>query len=142
MGGAAGLVAGGYVSVGIWTARARFQDEYLFSAADALGWEATPILVGMGTGFAVGFLDQDRLRRTVIGGVAGWFLGTGVGMTLGAAHWRPPEGRWAGGLIGSAAGILVGSAVGLVWPAGDDDGGPDTSAARAPRIPLGFTIRF
>lgn len=142
IGGFAGLAAGGYISIGIWTAKARYNDEYLFAAADALGWEASPVLAGMVTGAAVGFFDTHRLKRGVIGGSAGFLLGTGVGMTLGAAHWRLPEGRWAGGVIGGAAGVLVGSLVGLLWPEGDSATAPEESASRGPRIPIGFTLRF
>src|SRR5687768_9741050 len=78
VGGAAGLAAGGYVAIGIVTAQAR-RGRYLYSSEDALGWHATPILIGPSVGFLIGLFDQERLRRTVIGGGAGAVLGTSVG---------------------------------------------------------------
>jgi hypothetical protein len=138
VGGAAGLAAGGYVAIGIVTLQAR-RGNFLYSTADALGWQATPILVGAGTGAVIGFLDQERLRRTVIGGALGGAVGTGVGVLLGLTRWPPPEGKWAGGVIGGAAGLLVGSLVGVIWPAPDSEPTPEGTAAR---VPIGVTIRF
>lgn len=141
LGGAAGLAAGGYVSVGIWAWKAR-QGEYLYAARDALGWEATPILVGSATGFALGLSDPDRLRRTVIGGTIGGFVGTGIGLTLGNEFWQPPEGGWAGGVIGGGIGLMLGGAVGMLWSGGGDEAedGSEPSGGIFPviiSIPLG-----
>ena len=141
VGGSTGLLAGGFVSVGIWTAKARFGNDYLYDTRDALGWEATPVVAGAATGLALGLADPDRLRRAGVGAAAGLLLGTGVGMTLGVAHWELPEGRWAGGVIGGAAGLVVGTLVGALWP-DDDPSPPDASAARSPGVPVGVTLRF
>jgi hypothetical protein len=139
IGGATGLAAGGYVAIGIVTFQAR-RGRYLYSSEDALGWHATPILVGPSVGFLIGLFDQERLRRTVVGGAVGGFVSTGVGMVIGDYVWAPPEGRWAGAVIGSAAGLLAGSLIGAVWPAPDD---PEPEAPLASRsIPIGLTIRF
>lgn len=137
LGGAAGLVAGGYVAVGIWTAKAHWFDDYLYSTRDALGWEATPVLLGLGTGVGVGLADDDRLGNMLLGGSAGFLAGTGVGLLLGSLAWPYPEGRWAGAVIGGGAGILVGSIVGLAWSDDDDPAGPAAAA-----VPIGVTIRF
>jgi hypothetical protein len=142
-GGAAGFAAGGYVTLGIWTAKARWRDEYLYSPRDVLGWESLPVLVGTVAGASLGAADQDRLRRGVVGGAAGWLVGTGVGAILGAASWPPPEGRWAGAVVGGAAGVVLGSAVGLLWPADDGNGsgaGPGRTGLRG--VPLAVVIRF
>jgi len=138
VGGATGLVAGGYVSIGIVTFQAR-RGEYLYSTDDALGWHASPILVGSGVGFMIGLLDQERLRRTVIGGAAGGAAGTAVGVLLGLRFWDPPEGKWAGGVIGGAAGLLLGSIVGVLWRS--EDGGEEAPTDAA-RIPIGVRISF
>lgn len=140
IGGAAGLAAGGYVAIGIVTLQAR-RGRYLYSSEDALGWHATPILVGPSVGFLIGLFDEERLRRTVIGGAVGGFTSMGVGMVIGDYVWAPPEGRWAGAVIGSAAGLLGGSLIGAVWPAPDDSEAP-TDQAQARSIPIGLTIRF
>ena len=140
-GGAAGLAAGGYVAIGIVSLQAR-RGEYLYSTDDALGWHASPILIGSGTGFAIGLFDQERLRRTVIGGAIGGILGTGIGTLYGLHKWQPPEGKWAGGVIGGAAGILAGSLVGALWPAPDEEQDGTTGAASGTVVPIGITIRF
>src|SRR5687768_15834943 len=59
LGGATGLAAGGYVAIGIVTFQAR-RGHYLYSTEDALGWHATPILIGPSVGFLIGLFDQER----------------------------------------------------------------------------------
>jgi hypothetical protein len=139
VGGAAGFAAGGYVGIGIVTFQAR-RGHYLYSTEDALGWHAAPVLIGPAVGFLIGLFDQERLRRTVIGGAAGGVAGTAVGALLGLHFWRPPEGKWAGGVIGGAAGLLAGSLAGAVWPApSEDDGTPaDQSLAFPFRVVIPF----
>ena len=141
VGGAAGLAAGGYVAIGIVTAQAR-RGRYLYSTEDALGWHATPILVGPSVGFLIGLFDEGRLRRTIIGGAAGGVIGTAVGWLAGMAAWSPPEGKWAGGVIGGAAGLLAGSLVGAVWPAADAEGEAPAAASPPLALPLGVRIPF
>lgn len=143
LGGAAGFVGGGYVSVGIWTAKARFDDDFLYSADDALALESAPVVLGTVTGAVLGVSDRDRLERTVVGGAVGFAVGTGIGVLLGESAWDPPEGRWAGGVIGGSAGLLVGSLVGLAWSDGDEDGTGGADPAGEPAgIPVALTIRF
>jgi hypothetical protein len=137
-GGAAGLAAGGYVAIGIVTTQAR-RGRYLYSTEDALGWHATPILVGPTVGFFIGLVDQERLRRTVIGGAVGGFVGMSAGAIVGQWIWDPPEGRWAGAVIGSAAGLLTGSLIGVLWPAPEEAPVPSTDRAR---LPIGVSLRF
>lgn len=119
VGGTLGLAGGGYVAVGIVTLQAR-RGNHLYSARDALGWESSPILIGAGTGFFLGITDEDRLRRAVLGGLVAGFVGTGIGMAYGEANWAPPEGRWAGGVIGGAAGLILGVVTGALLPPGDE----------------------
>lgn len=140
VGGAGGLVAGGIVSVGIWTAEARFADDYLYAARDAVGWEAMPVLIGAVGGTVLGLEDQDRLRRTGIGAGAGLLLGVGIGAAIGSRAWPGSEGHWAGGVIGGAAGVLVGSVVGVLWSAGGGGETEGPSASRGRRIPIAVSV--
>lgn len=137
LGAAAGFVGGGLVSVGIVTARAR-ADDYIFSTADALGWNTAAIPLGTLAGLTLGLVDSDRLGRASLGGLAGAVVGTGVGILVGDRVWSPPEGRWAGGIIGGAAGIVAGSIVGILWPGDDDDPRADSTAG----VPLTVTLTF
>lgn len=139
VGGAAGLAAGGYVAIGIVTAQAR-RGNYLYASEDALGWHATPIFVGPSVGFLIGLLDPERLRRTIIGGGAAAVVGTGVGWLAGLHFWAPPEGKWAGAVIGGAAGLLAGSLAGALWPEPTDEGKASGAASRA--VPIRIFVPF
>jgi hypothetical protein len=139
VGGAAGLAAGGYVAIGIVTAQAR-RGRYLYASEDALGWHATPILVGPSVGFLMGLLDPDRLKRTIIGGSAAAAFGTGVGLLAGRHFWAPPEGKWAGAVIGGAAGLLAGSLAGALWPEPTEEGTPGAAGSRA--VPIRIVVPF
>ena len=133
IGGAIGMGAGGYVSLGIVALQAR-RGSYLYGIDDFLGWESTPVLAGTATGIVLGLWDQDRLRHTVYGSIGGAAVGTVVGAVVGRHLWPPPEGKWAGAVIGGAAGILVGSAVGALWPVA---GGEAQPVSLSIQIPLG-----
>jgi hypothetical protein len=110
-----GTGAGGYVALGITALRAR-NGHYLFVMQDAFGWQSAAVLAGGGTGIILGIWDEDRLRNTVLATTAVGIFGTGVGALVGRTLWPPPEGKWAGGVIGGAAGILIGAAVGTLMP--------------------------
>jgi hypothetical protein len=138
VGGAAGLASGGYVAIGLVSYQAR-RGHYLYSSEDALGWHATPILVGPAVGFLIGLLDQERLRRTIIGGAAAGVVGTGVGWLAGRHYWLPPEGKWAGAVIGGAAGLLAGSIVGALWPTPREG---TIAGADSPAVPFRVVIPF
>ena len=136
VGGVGGMLAGGYVTVGIWTARARAGD-YLYDTKEALGWGSIPVVLGTGAGVALGTTDRDRLERSGVGAVIGAAAGTGVGVLVGRSAWLPPEGAWAGGIIGGAAGLVIGATVGALWP--DDEAaapGRRVDPAHHPHPPL------
>lgn len=137
LGGALGLGVGGYVSIGIWSYKAQ-EGDYLFAVTDALGWEATPILAGVATGAVVGWLSQERLRRAAYIGIGSGLVGTAVGAVVGNEIWQPPQGRWAGGIIGGGAGLLLGAAIGMFWPLEDEDGAPPAGVPLQVRVPVGF----
>jgi hypothetical protein len=134
IGGALGMGAGGYVSLGIVTLEAR-RGGYIYGIDDVLGWRSIPVLAGTATGVTLGLWNQERLRHTVYGTIGGGALGTAVGALVGRHLWPPPEGKWAGAVVGGAAGILVGAAVGAAWPV--DDGGDPAPIAVSVQIPLG-----
>lgn len=137
VGGASGLVAGGYVSIGVITAEARV-GRYLHSAEDALGFRSLPVLIGGATGVVLGAVDDRRLYNAMLGSVATGAVGFGVGWIVGTQTSDDPGSPWAGAVIGSAAGIVLGGVVGMLLPDGDssESDPPDRG------IPLGFTIRF
>jgi hypothetical protein len=137
IGGVLGVGAGGFVALGITAYRAR-QGRFLFSMEDAFGWESAAVLAGGTTGIVLGIWDERRLRNTVVATAGLGLVGTGIGALVGRNVWPPPEGKWAGGVIGGGAGILAGAALGVLlppdWFGGDDstDGVPVTI-----RIPVG-----
>lgn len=115
IGGVVGTGAGGYVALSIVALRAR-RGQYLFNLADAFGWESAAVLAGGGTGVALGIWDPNRLRNTIVATAALGLVGTGVGALVGRELWPPPEGKWAGGVIGGGAGVLLGAAIGVLLP--------------------------
>lgn len=142
LGTAAGFGAGGYISIGIVTLRAR-QGKYLYYATDALGWQAAPTVVGGLTGLALGTFDPDRLERAVIYGAIGGFAGAAIGLTYGAIEWAPPEGEWAGTVIGSAAGLALGALVGMLVPAPEEEAVEGETATSRPRgMPIQIRIPY
>lgn len=138
LGGAAGLAAGGFITMGLIVAKAR-AGHYTESMRDVLGWESVPVLVGIGTGATLGALDERRLRGSVYYGVGGFALGWGIGWLVGGHVWDPPEGKWAGAAIGGAAGLAIGGIAGMIFPPG---GGGSTAPPTVARVPIGIRIRF
>lgn len=136
-GGAAGVAAGGYLSLSLAVAEAR-AGRYLTGMDEFLGWRSAPVLIGGATGAAIGFFDPPRLKRTVIYGGAGTAAGLAVGMLIGPWLWKTPEGRWAGGAIGAGIGMVIGSNYGL-WLAKDDD---ENRTSSTPVLPVMITFRF
>jgi hypothetical protein len=115
IGALAGMGAGGYVSLGVVTERAR-RGHYLFILKDAFGWDSAAVLAGGSTGIALGLWDPNRLRNTILATAGLGLVGTGIGAVIGHARWAPPEGKWAGAVIGGGAGVLVGAVVGVLLP--------------------------
>ncbi|HUH13432.1 MAG TPA: hypothetical protein VMK65_09995 [Longimicrobiales bacterium] len=140
VGAVSGLAAGGYITVAIVVARARFEDEYVFEIEDILDWESIPVIVGPAIGGVIGFFDPGRLYRSVLTGAGGMLVGAAVGLSAGHVYWDTVDGRWAGAAMGAGAGLAVGALVGLIWTPSDADGGAsDPAAAGIPltvRIPL------
>lgn len=137
VGGVIGVGAGGYVAVGVIAVRAR-RGHYLFAFKDAFGWDSAAILAGGTTGIALGLWDPRRLRNTIVSTAALGLAGTGVGALVGHRRWPPPEGKWAGAVVGGGVGVLAGAAVGVLLP--PDFLGTEESKSGLPfllRIPVG-----
>lgn len=137
IGAAAGLAGGGYITLSIVVARAQF-GHYLHDASELLGWHSTPVLVGVGTGTAVGVLYPDRLVTGAIYGASGTVLGGLAGAAIGKVVSNRPEGPWAGAAIGAGAGMAIGTLIGILIP--KKDVAPEDISASA--VPIGFRIRF
>src|SRR5947209_8922819 len=95
IGALAGMGAGGYVSLGVVTERAR-RGHYLFILKDAFGWDSAAVLAGGGTGIALGVWDPNRLRNTILSTAGLGLVGTGIGAVSGHARWAAAQGNWAG----------------------------------------------
>lgn len=137
IGAFAGLAGGGYVTLSIVVARAQF-GHYLHDASELLGWHSTPVLIGVGTGTAVGVLYPDRLVTGAIYGGGGTVLGALAGAAIGKLVSERPEGPWAGAAIGAGAGMAIGTLIGILVP--KEDVAPED--IRASAVPIGFRISF
>lgn len=134
-GGVVGLVAGGYANLAVVVLKARW-GYYPHSFRDAFGWESTPILIGGGTGVAIGLTRSDLLIPWIIGGTLGMGAGTGLGLIYGHGAWGDPESRWANAAIGAAIGMAVGSTVALIREWDDDEDPASAGSESAVRVPL------
>ncbi|HUP18691.1 MAG TPA: hypothetical protein VM778_01925 [Gemmatimonadota bacterium] len=140
IGATAGLVGGGYANVAVVVLKARV-GHYQHDFKETFGWESTPILVGGGLGFAIGFWDDDRLWPWIIGGATGLATGAGAGYLFGSYRWGDSESRWANAAIGAAIGMAVGSTAALFLAGSDDDDPATTATAASIRVPL-VRLRF
>ena len=137
VGALAGTAAGGYITLSIVVARAQF-GHYLHDYYDLFDWKSVPIIVGAGTGTAVGILQPSRLWSGLIFGAGGTALGAGLGFVIGNSVSDQPEGKWAGAAIGAGAGMAVGTIVGLLLP--QKQIVPE-EVREAAVIPIGFRVR-
>lgn len=138
-GGLIGVVAGGYGNLAIVVLKARY-GHYPHSFRDAFGWESTPILVGGGTGVAIGLLRSDLLLPWIIGGSTGLAAGAGIGYVYGRTVWGDSESRWANAAVGAAVGMALGSTVALIRGLNDADDGPGgvEPTVRVPLLQVSF----
>lgn len=138
----AGAAGGGYVTVTVVVAEARF-GRYIHDVDDVLGWRSAPFLIGSLAGGTLGFYSPERLQGAVVFGAAGLAAGGLLGLAIGSQIWEPPEGRWAGAAIGAGVGLVIGNAIGIFNPLNlftqSDEGGTAVQEAGIPivfRIPL------
>ena len=140
LGAGAGLVGGAYANVAVVVLKAR-TGHYQHSFVEAFGWESIPIAAGAGTGFAIGFWDEEHLWPGIGGGALGFGAGLGAGDLWGRLRWDDSESRWAHAAIGAAVGMAVGSTAALIASAsdsGDGHGGSEPTALRATLLRFTF----
>lgn len=116
VGGVGGLVAGSYVTTGLYVLKSRATGWMMHSPTDLVEprLEGIPLIVGPVAGALIGYRDSDRLARAGLWGVAGMAAGATVGAATGHWVWGDSGGRWSGGVIGSAAGLLAGVVYGAL----------------------------
>jgi len=115
LGGVAGTVSGGYITLSIVVARAQM-GHYLREPRDILDWKGMPVLIGGSTGAALGMWAPDRLGTGFVYGSAGAIAGATAGVLIGWAVSNRPEGKWAGGAIGAGLGMAIGTSLGVLVP--------------------------
>lgn len=138
LGGVAGTLSGGYITLSIVVARAQF-GHYLHDPKQILGWTSMPVLIGGTTGAALGMWAPDRLGTGFVYGSAGTLIGGVGGFALGASLGGGPEKRWAFGAMGAGLGMAIGSTLGVLVPnpALDPTGKSDKAV-----VPVYIKIRF
>jgi hypothetical protein len=137
LGGIAGTLSGGYITVSIVVARAQF-GHYLHEPRDILDWKGLPVLIGGTTGAALGMWAPDRLGTGFVYGSAGTLAGGTLGFMIGWAVSDRPEGKWAGGAIGAGLGMAIGSTLGVLLP----NRALDPTGKSSTAVPVVFQLRF
>ncbi|NNF26286.1 MAG: hypothetical protein HKN73_03565, partial [Gemmatimonadetes bacterium] len=124
VGGVGGLLAGAYVTTGVFVLKSRATGWVMHSVETLIepAPELLPLVAGPVAGALLGARSSGRLEAGAAWAGIGLASGAGLGALAGHLIWNSVEGRWAGGIIGSAAGLLVGSVVGA---ATHDEGGPE-----------------
>ncbi len=139
IGGVGGLLAGVHTTTGIFVLKSRATGWVMHSVEHLLepSPEAIPILVGPIAGAAIGYSSKSALAQAGLWGSAGLASGALAGAAVGHLIWKDSEGRWAGGVIGSAAGLLLGVVLGASRGAKTEELDPSTvNSAR-----VGFSFR-
>ena len=137
LGGIAGTMSGGYITLSIVVARAQM-GHYLHEPQDLLDWKSLPVLIGGGTGAALGMWAPDRLGTGVVYGSAATLAGGTLGFIIGSAVSERPEGKWAGGAIGAGLGMAIGSSLGVFLPSKRFDPTGHSNTV----VPIMYQIRF
>lgn len=137
LGAGGGFVVGTYSMMAIYVTKARF-GHFLFSLDEVLAIrpEILPVVAGPIAGAWVGAESSTALGRAVGWGSLGFVGGAAIGAGAGHLIWGTPEGRWAGGIIGSAIGLLSGVVLGGADALAEDDTGPSTTLFEF-TIPMG-----
>lgn len=137
LGGVAGTLSGGYITLSIVVARAQM-GHYLHEPHDILNWNGLPVLIGGSTGAGLGMWAPNRLGTGFVYGSAGTLAGGTVGFLIGAAVSNRPEGKWAGGAIGAGLGMAIGCTWGVLVP----NPHLDPTGKSKTVIPITYQIRF
>ena len=115
LGGIAGTLSGGYITLSIVVTRAQF-GHYLHEPRDILDWKAAPVLIGGTTGAALGMWAPERLGTGFVYGSIGTVTGGTIGFIIGWLVSERREAKWAGGAIGAGLGMAIGSTLGVLKP--------------------------
>ncbi len=137
LGAGGGFVVGTYSMLAIYVTKARF-GHFLFSFDEVLQIrpEILPLVAGPIAGAWVGVESSTALGRSVGWGSLGFLGGGAIGVGAGHLIWGTSEGRWAGGIIGSAIGLLGGVVLGAKDAFDEGEPGPTTTLFEF-TIPLG-----
>lgn len=137
-----GVLGGGVVTLGAVVARAWFQEEYLLGTDELLSLQGTPLVIGPAIGLTLTLVDPDAVLPTAAAGTGGFLIGAAAGAALGHLLLEPPEGRWAGEVMGAAVGVIAGTVAGIALTLGaeEGDGGAGAADASPVSIPVGFTL--
>jgi hypothetical protein len=141
VGAGVGFLGGGVATLSLVVGRARWESEYIGGAADLVGLNGAPVVIGTATGVAIGLWDEDRLRQAVIGGGGGMVLGIGTGWVAGTILGDRRADKWAGAVIGAGIGLAAGALVGALLPP-DGEPGDGEGAVAALRRPEGIRVGF
>ena len=113
IGSVGGLIAGTTVTLGLIVANARMERDFIHGPEDMFSLQGVPIPVGLIAGGVLGASDPARAEQVGYYTAAGMALGSGLGAIIGEAMTDDdPSGKWAGGVMGSAAGVLLGILIG------------------------------
>ena len=136
LGAAGGLLAGLYTTASVYVVEARF-GSYIFSVDDLIrpGPEFIPLAAGLVGGTWLGIRSGSALGRAALWGGVGFLGGAALGTGAGQLIWHTDEGRWAGGIVGSALGMITGAVIGGVSGLDDKDE-PSLPATLSLSIPV------
>lgn len=139
VGGVGGLLVGSYITTGSYVLKSRSTGWVMHSVEHLLepSPEIVPLVVAPAAGMILGYRSTSALASAGIWGGVGLVGGGAVGAAVGHLIWDDPEGRWAGGVIGSAAGLLLGVVLGASF--GGSGGSAQGSESESP--PASFSIR-
>ncbi len=138
LGGLAGTLSGGYISLSIVVTRAQF-GHYLHEPKEIIGWNSLPVMIGAPVGAALGMWAPDRLGTGFAYGSAATLAGGSAGFLIGWAVSKRPEGKWAGGAIGAGLGMAIGSSLGVFFPNRRFD---PTGGSNKTVVPITYTVHF
>ena len=92
-----GTALGLGVGLGVVVYEARFENKFLESTDDIIGWRAVPIPAGLIAGGIVGWTAPALLVGGGVGGIVGGAAGAAAGAAVGAVVSNERSGPWAGG---------------------------------------------
>jgi hypothetical protein len=134
-----GLLAGAWVSTGLYVLRSRMTGWVLHLPAELISVrpEAMPMVVAPIAGAVLGYRTPQKLSAAAAWGGLGLVSGGAIGIGLGHLIWGDSEGRWAGGTIGSALGLAIGAIAGAVNRTEADGDDPPAAPYLTFSVPLG-----